>query len=165
MRRPSDAIRIGALLRPQVYDALFRQLGLTDTFGSCALGAAYEADGNKVALVVCGSECACNCVQVCDKDGTPLPSMTNAYLGLNESFPILKRSVELPCECMWSWSLMHAIQHMNDDHHWTRERIADWVETVENAQAAEAGNANCTRGEGNLHASQERVESPELVTA
>jgi hypothetical protein len=24
--------------------------------------------------------------------------------------------------------------HLNDEHHWTRERIADWVQTIEDAQ-------------------------------
>ena len=27
------------------------------------------------------------------------------------------------------------IVHLNDDHRWTRERIADWVQTIEDAEA------------------------------
>lgn len=27
-----------------------------------------------------------------------------------------------------------AVAHLNDDHRWTREQIADWVETIERAQ-------------------------------
>lgn len=29
------------------------------------------------------------------------------------------------------------ITHLNDAHHWTREAIADWVESLESAQAAD----------------------------
>jgi hypothetical protein len=31
------------------------------------------------------------------------------------------------------WSVNMVIAHLNDDHRWTRERIADWVETLEPA--------------------------------
>jgi hypothetical protein len=33
--------------------------------------------------------------------------------------------------CWGSGSLGGAIQHLNDDHDWTREQIADWVESIE----------------------------------
>lgn len=35
------------------------------------------------------------------------------------------------------WSVALTIVHLNNDHRWTRERIADWLETVEAAQACE----------------------------
>jgi hypothetical protein len=31
------------------------------------------------------------------------------------------------------------IFHLNDHHHWTREQIADWVETIERAQEEKIG--------------------------
>jgi len=39
------------------------------------------------------------------------------------------------CE-YWAWTLGGMVAHLNDDHVWTREAIADWVATVEPADAA-----------------------------
>lgn len=41
----------------------------------------------------------------------------------------------IPCPAGCNQSIIavvHAITHLNDEHHWTRERIADWVEKGEN---------------------------------
>lgn len=96
--RLSEAIRLGAMLRPQAF-------GVCDPDRSCALQAMAEAlgvqrhEGYRDALFKhwpwvheLRAHCpACNCD------------------GIKES----------------------TISHLNDLHKWTRERIADWVETIE----------------------------------
>lgn len=104
--RLSEAIRIGAKLRPQTTAGEY----IEPHGGSCALGAAYEAiaDGDDVLEDVCDDE-------------------------LEEAFPILRDSepsVACPsCANTVHMSPMGLIVHLNDTHKWTREQIADWVET------------------------------------
>lgn len=101
--RLSDAIRLGAMLRPQAFRGLFAD------HGSCALGAALDAIGAGIDL------------------GGRYP------LDRFEGAPAI-REVEIPCRCPWYMGglpLDTAIVHLNDSHHWTRERIADWVATLE----------------------------------
>lgn len=102
----SEAIRLGSMLHPQVFNAMW-EYDVSDDFdpgfmfrkviGTCALGAAVMA-GYMTAL------------------------FTTQRLGL-------------PCPyCHYEnerWSLDTMITHLNDNHRWTREKIADWVETVE----------------------------------
>lgn len=40
--------------------------------------------------------------------------------------------------------LTEAIAHLNDGHRWTRERIADWVATVERAESPESDSLQAT---------------------
>lgn len=62
---------------------------------------------------------------------------------LMDAIPGLEEQVPHPCDCPGAWSHRSAIRsvimHLNDDHHptesssldmWSRERIADWVETL-----------------------------------
>ena len=43
---------------------------------------------------------------------------------------------DCPAEgCALHANRISLITHLNDSHQWTRERIADWVATVENADA------------------------------
>lgn len=37
-----------------------------------------------------------------------------------------------------TWALPNLMAHLNDFHRWTRERIADWVETVEPDETTDA---------------------------
>ena len=52
------------------------------------------------------------------------------------SLPGIKTAVNLPCQPCKIYasyppiSLHTAIMHLNDDHKWTREAIADWVDTI-----------------------------------
>lgn len=95
----SEAIRLGATLRPQVR-------GVTrNARGSCALGAALEAIG---------------------VDGT--------YTDVLDHFPISRRYVACPVDYV-EHVLVGVIRMLNDDHGWSRERIADWVETFEQEAA------------------------------
>lgn len=99
MMRFSEAIRLGATLRPQAYGRLF------DRGRSCAIGAAYEAAG-----------------------------VSDSHSVLPEGwFDFLIRQGGQQCvECGELLTDNYkAISHMNDFHFWTRERIADFVETLE----------------------------------
>ncbi len=98
--RLSEAIRLGATLRPQAFGNYFKD------GGSCALGAATEALGFR------SDEYA---VQI--------------YAALIDKFD----DVYCPgCpDCGQSFRNLRMISHFNDDHRWTRERIADWVELHE----------------------------------
>jgi uncharacterized C2H2 Zn-finger protein len=105
----SEAIRLGAMLRQQA-----RVTAFDEVKGTCAMGAALEAVG---AL-----------------DAANLPTQWDV---------VLKTA---SCRCpdcdeifraRWVKGGVHGattrvIWHINDDHLWTRERIADWVERVEN---------------------------------
>lgn len=71
--------------------------------GTCALGAAGEAIGRK------------------EFSGTAASIV----------WPWLDRGT-IPCpDCNGVTFTKWVIQHLNDDHKWTRERIAEWVATIE----------------------------------
>jgi hypothetical protein len=106
----SDAIRLGAMIRPQAHGRFFRD------GNSCALGAALEASG----------------LAVYDEE-----------YSMDEQAPLSDRLIvdhaalihECPAGCSEFSHLPHRIDavivHLNDRHEWTREQIADWVETYE----------------------------------
>lgn len=102
----SDAIKAGAKLHPQAFGLLVtRRKG--EIVATCALGAALQAAG-------------------CSVDH------------LTETFPLLasgKLWPEPPCGCFPVGHLAATVDmlitHLNDDHRWTRERIAAWVRHLE----------------------------------
>jgi hypothetical protein len=105
----SEAMREGAKLRPQGAHLLFSK------GRSCALGAALEGIGLEY-------------------------SETAHSLGtVRRKFSILRAPKFCPCpvpncEDYKDNSLTTIVGHLNDDHEWTRERIADWLETIEVGQ-------------------------------
>lgn len=97
----SDAILLGATLRPQAFGRMF-----TDE-GSCALGAAIEAVGNRTAF---------------------------AELWPWGDIPVFRcPSDGEECDLYRGNRLFNVITHLNDYHRWSREQIAEWVRTVEPA--------------------------------
>lgn len=103
--RLSEAIRLGAMLKPQAFGDY--SVGV----GTCALGAAHEALGK------------------------------NADDESEWWWPELPRDAICPsCGGMRhsdsSFAVGGVIAHLNDVHKWTREQIADWVETIEREQDA-----------------------------
>lgn len=53
------------------------------------------------------------------------------------AFPILDTYISCPsCGCRDSRLGYVIAQHLNDNHRWTRERIADWVATIEATESA-----------------------------
>ena len=109
--RLSEAIRLGAMLRPQTFNERLTKRG------SCAWGAALETVG---------------CVEV----GTPWPAVAPVALAWWPwAFRVDSSTlVASPCACGGELSATWAagiIVHLNNKHRWTREAIADWVETIE----------------------------------
>lgn len=97
------AIVKGSKLRPQTFFALKNE------FGTCALGAAIDGGG------VIG----------------------NSMFTLMEKFPLARILQSMPCSnigcpdpaCLGN--TMPIIPHLNDDHKWSREAIAEWIKTKE----------------------------------
>ena len=110
----SEFMKLGATLRPQAFGHLFSREG-----GSCALGAAMEAAGITTDPFFL-------------KDGGPL----SRYV-VEKAFPILcERNFRHPeDESSWSWDIWSAIVDLNNRFRWSREAIAEWVATIEEAQA------------------------------
>jgi len=60
------------------------------------------------------------------------------YVSLRRIYPHL-RVMDGSCpQCGAKHSLLRVIWHLNDEHHWTREQIADWIETIERAHEAKS---------------------------
>lgn len=96
----AEAIRRGCALRPNQV----RGVLLLGPGGACALGAALAALGR-------------------DKDVAP------SYRTLEGEFPQMDRRVIHPVTGH-DMNLTVAITTLNDDHDWTREGIADWLDTI-----------------------------------
>jgi Zn finger protein HypA/HybF involved in hydrogenase expression len=102
--RLSEAIRLGSMLHQQAFGAL-RILRFDGKTATCVLGAAEDAVGQRWSL----------------------------------QWPV-HPSYEAKCpDCVAKHIHVRADRemkvtpaHLNDVHHWTRERIADWVEQIEN---------------------------------
>lgn len=118
----SEAIRLGSMLKPQGFGALhsFRSRWFRRSeVASCALGAAVDAAG-------CPTRPISNSTGLPTR-GTAIPTV----------------SVEVPSSwafllATWACSACYKIDridrlitHLNDDHRWTREQVADWVATIE----------------------------------
>lgn len=113
MMRLSDAIRLGAMLKPQSYGEV------NTPSRSCAIGAALEAVGKL--------------------DGPFMPDEWNYILRTplavcpacghrQGSEPDFDRGVH------GAHALV--IAHLNDDHQWSRELIAEWVAAEETKELA-----------------------------
>jgi hypothetical protein len=127
--RLSEAIRLGAMLKPQAFGMEEGTvpgprtpgdvLGLRAQIGTCAMGAAVDAgwryQTERIERLVNGSVMFWS-------TATPMT-------------PITLWSASCPCQnrrqCEQPKSVIHVVTHLNDHHEWTRERIADWVETIE----------------------------------
>lgn len=113
--RLSEAIRLGAMLGPQ------ERGGWVDGEGRCALAGAAQASGVAPAWDDCYFRYGVN------------------YIGLTERYPLLTERVVSPMRSAGT-SVESAIIHLNDHGGWTREQIADWVETLE-ARSTETATA------------------------
>lgn len=104
--RLSEAIRLGAMLKPQAFDSW------GSDHDSCAIGAAHDAIGIK---------------RTAARSTTPW-------------FDLYNTTVLCPAGCNRRQRvLINAVTHLNDEHRWTREQIADWVEGIERAQSQTDG--------------------------
>ena len=100
----SEAIRLGAMMRPQAFHHL-----LTGG-GSCAVGAALEANG----------------IPYDESYVIQLPHDLDvawcAILLERHACPVDNRAESV--------RVGDLIVHLNDDHRWTREQIAEWLSTA-----------------------------------
>jgi hypothetical protein len=100
----SDAIRLGSSLRQQA-------IGRWSLQGTCAIGAAIEAIGGKLAKYPVT---------------TTWPDDVFKYRDAVARWPILDHRIEEFCG-----TLGDKIVHLNDHKRWTRLQIADYVEEME----------------------------------
>lgn len=117
MIRLSEAIRLGSMLRPQAFGVFF------DGLGTCAQGAALEAIGH----------------HICDGNKHEAMAMAWpwAHCGHSESLHCTSRTHRCP-ECpTWNRCVSAVVAHLNNDHRWSRERIALYVEQLEQRRIAE----------------------------
>ena len=133
--RLSEAIRLGAMLRPQGFEDFIRDSG-EGFVVSCALGAAAEAIGSPTV-----------------GDSDDAVAIIDAAFG---SMLDIRRRCPVP-GCRVRRITGNVIAHLNDTHRWTRERIAEWVATLESADdrrdrpgAADASDPHADSNTGNL---------------
>jgi len=141
----SEKIRSGAKLAPQFFG------GLGDgSNGTCAIGAALHAVGELLACQ--GPMRQKSCYDV---------------------FPVLWVRAGCPCDCenpkrIHSGrevnTMGEAIAHLNDNHRWSREAIAEWVETIENKLDAEAASklASERKTESTTRATSDEVSTRQI---
>jgi hypothetical protein len=139
--RLSEAIRLGSMLRPQLRGGMYAArdvavpgdvLGLRrERVASCAFGAAYDAINARRSVVV--------------SDGRT-KSFRGDAAGAGSEIELIETPAEwsviyitVACPvCERVEQLLRIVPHLNDDHEWTRERIADFVATVESPKAVAA---------------------------
>lgn len=110
-----QAIRLGAMLKPQGFGRLI------DGGATCAMGAALDACG------VLGD----------------VRSNSEVVVAAAARWPCVLQDVECPIDADAHGALVCIVVHLNDDHHWTREQIADWVETIEGKDRATETSTPC----------------------
>jgi len=104
----SEAIREGAKLRPQAFGFMFNKRD--GVWCSCALGAAREyVFGTGPGTATTSANDVTALAQQCDVD--------------------LSQCCTDPQE--QTFTMLHTIiLRLNDEYHWTREQIADWLQTI-----------------------------------
>src|SRR5688500_8350691 len=108
-RELARAIRLGAARRPQCFGSYFDERG-----GSCALGAAYDG-----MYELPRQE---------KEQGEIIPRHLERLFHCLED--VVKRCPEMSAAeqaCRKRLPLGAMIVHLNDDHGWTREQIAEWL--------------------------------------
>lgn len=116
----SEAIRLGAMLKPQGAGSGSAKPHADAT---CALGAAIESAGLSY-----------------DHDFTsvrerwPFVSAVRLACPLRDERTIYQHGMVCHTFFAQSRQLLDLIWHLNDAHGWSRERIADWVESIERQQ-------------------------------
>lgn len=128
----SQAIRIGSLIHPQCFGATRNKVrgGLLKLFreteATCAWGAAHEAGGTQIIEVKITEDF------IPFRGYAPLNAGETvlAYQTPPEWSPVARRWDICP-KCRKEDYVERLIAHLNDDHRWRRELIADWVETIE----------------------------------
>ena len=111
-----EAILEGAKLRPQAFGETYDRT----TGGTCALGA------------------------VLDSLNIPSAEMHCEHIALRLNFPILAREVEHPLFPNITGRIESIIIDLNDGFHWSRQRIAEWVKSVEHQYGKQTNKEVCS---------------------
>jgi hypothetical protein len=125
----SEAIRAGSKMKAQGFKALF---GFKDfNYGY------YTSEKDfKIATQQRAEKTSCALGAALDGIGYNHYRVPDLKMFLTKEFPILQEPlINLPNERMYGIINIEAtIIELNDEHHWTREAIADWVEQEEKAR-------------------------------
>lgn len=117
----SDAIRLGAMLKPK-------------GTGSC-YALSYNYDLDQSVEVTCANGAALDAIG-------KLTGESSDMIGVGQYFPVSNVSGHACPVCgafkviAGMTNLRWMVAHINDAHEWTREQIADWVEGIEMAEEA-----------------------------
>lgn len=109
-RELAKAIRLGSMRRPQCFGSYFDERG-----GSCALGAAYDG--------------MYEMPREKREPGEIVPrNLERLFHCLEDVVKKCPETVVAPeVQCRKKLPLGAMIVHLNDDHGWTREQIAEWL--------------------------------------
>jgi len=108
-RELAKAIRLGAARRPQCFGSYFDERG-----GSCALGAAYDG--------------MYELPRQAREPGEIVPrNLERLFHCLEDVVKRCPEKTEAAVQCKKRLPLGAMIVHLNDDHGWTREQIAEWL--------------------------------------
>lgn len=113
----SEAIRLGGVHGPQLFG---REFDGDDKTASCAFGGAILASGLTIEPALPGT--------LSLRGGSPMGSIR-----VPDHWRV--GGVECP-SCFHRSFLIAIVQHLNDCHRWTRQEIADFVETIEAREEA-----------------------------
>ncbi len=113
----SDAILLGSVKHPQKMDGFYTTNIAGQLTETCAIVAALDCIGVMEEVLQSGKS-----IQA----WTIFPTLSQEVVGCPECH---KTSHEL----VYLTEVATVILHLNDDHHWTRPRIAEWVKSIEDA--------------------------------
>lgn len=137
--RLSEAIRLGAMLKPQAFGVERGSERVPGWRGwllserrdtTCAFFAALDARpcGIKRVPADLETDALRGARRAADTNGTTL------VLDIPAEWSVLYVQRSCPACHGAAVSVFRLISHLNDTHRWTREAIADWVQTIEDAQ-------------------------------
>lgn len=138
----NEAIRLGAMMKPQAFGELRGRRLKTGWRGwflrereavTCAWGAALDAHHLPTKMVPRSERLS----QLRGAISEPEGAMVEVSC-VPDEWSVLYMPVVCPACSGFPESVFNLIAHLNDTHYWTRERIADWVETLESPQSADA---------------------------
>lgn len=114
----SEAMRLGSMLHPQGFGEGYRDPTACEPGKTCGMAAALEAVG----------------IVLKDYHPSQFPAEWKALTNAAASCPECGRETVRVEACIY---------HLNDCHHWPREKIADWLESVEARLEAAQDEALC----------------------
>lgn len=127
----SEAIRLGSMMKPQAFGATYAGSSFQAATATCAMGAAIDAIGCPITIAEPGQYVSTG------RSGGGAKAGEKIVESPEEWCPFLRARHTCPrCDARYETFGMSMIAHLNDYHQLTRKAIADWVEQIENQQAA-----------------------------